>query len=1344
MYPPPRSAYLLRWAHCHYSRLPRHGSEGHSARSFVAVATSLVLALLALLPRATAQGSPSGNTAHVRRDPQGVPHITADNEVAAWYALGYEQARDGLLFLQYACKAAKGELTWVRGDPAGLLNDLAVKILGSHLGSLSTGQLQTLLAPKNPPNSPPITANFYDNCVAFAAGANSYRELVKNAAADPPDRETKLRTWLATTHFPGPPPSHSPLGTLAWVFNDPIDPVDIASHGALTSASWTFLRPWLSLVNSNGIGYTDDEDAVGGPSPTPSGHRVDPALIGDPLDPSSALHQLEQMRQYASGLCGMASSMSGSNSFGWSHLFCKDPHTEVSYAGLVADPHQGLPFTSHNFIADFRRAPNHLWFAHIQVTPPGASQPTYDVFGHVPYGSATYMSCHNRSLAMGGRAASPNWNDHFLLRLEANPSSGYPVGNGTPGNPYRFYSYYRDSAPGTNNTWEDITEHTIHIKRPLDNAMVPITYWRAGSFGFILPSDTQIVERMATWGTPNPSPLDFPVVYGERVYPTQPPPRWRVDTRTRPSPPKMRYWAEPQKDDSNLPSTSPMVVTLRTPMDPYVAGNPLSATENRHWQLARDFWELSHATSVSDPRLRENTNGAGFPVSVCFADNAGRTLTTLLSAIPKRGADDSIANAGYSAIDKYAFYNHAAGPVPARHFDDRMFDWKFHSLTPAHRPAPLLYLEFPDTAQPMQGPFKAFTWQDPAPGSPAAFPPSAWSGTGPHFRIDGGFFASASNDNVWGYSRRMNFAQWSDDAPTGPYSYNNLLTDNWLLKKVLDFGVGYQTTGIAFEAPVNQQIVVDQFTQIAERYASQGSAGQPPLTPDEMRAFVVSPKLYNSPTYTPPAGVVSNPALPAPIRLLKEVVDNPSHPQSPLVRASEEILFFKDLWAKLHDTNSQWRTHAVAGQTGLTVDLQDLWIQGHQQHGGVFWYADPDNPTAVGSLQWFATPPGFPLIDFVWSESDLGCDLTAGIAANSTNVSVLTSDETTKLNTLVRILVDWGGVATADRYKNLPDSTAACLLEMARMGYRAEVDYGRKWLRLVDGGVLFAGSTTPVPLAGGQVPGGPGTPTSESTKWTTLEGLAFPMFQHTSLFQGGLEPPYEAIYFPNTKQPRTTLGPHQINQLVKFFLQLGGHYIDPEQNNGIPSRKLARWELLLKDPNIFVVSQPGSYPLTAGMERLTAVRRWLATDQFMHAQFGSHIPQFLDVFTARAYGHDATPNSGPLWPTGSQNAAYVEQGLRSVVWHADVTSGSGFVNRRGFQRKFLGMGGSYATMLAMFPSHGSAQVQSFFWCTPGIEAMGDDPARFNTHMNDHASNILEPSYYSNFQNFAQIVHLYIP
>jgi hypothetical protein len=229
-----------------------------------------------------------------------------------------------------------------------------------------------------------------------------------------------------------------------------------------------------------------------------------------------------------------------------------------------------------------------------------------------------------------------------------------------------------------------------------------------------------------------------------------------------------------------------------------------------------------------------------------------------------------------------------------------------------------------------------------------------------------------------------------------------------------------------------------------------------------------------------------------------------------------------------------------------------------------------------------------------------------------------------------------------------------------------------------------------------------------------------------------------ALYQPDIHPPqvRATLGPQQINELVEFFLKLGGHYINPVHNNGSPSRKMARWELAGQNPTTFAGRVPGTYPLTAGLERLTVVHRLLATAAFL----GNPIPQLHERFTARAYGHD-TVNSQWLWQAGGSNPQYVGHGLRSVNW-IEAKDASGWFENQGFQPLFLGMGGSYATLLTMFPSQGG--VESFFWCTPGVAAMGSDPNRFTVHMAAHAGNTLLTSHFSNFQGFPSYTLVYIP
>jgi hypothetical protein len=68
---------------------------------------------------------------------------------------------------------------------------------------------------------------------------------------------------------------------------------------------------------------------------------------------------------------------------------------------------------------------------------------------------------------------------------------------------------------------------------------------------------------------------------------------------------------------------------------------------------------------------------------------------------------------------------------------------------------------------------------------------------------------------------------------------------------------------------------------------------------------------------------------------------------------------------------------------------------------------------------------------------------------------------------------------------------------------------------------------------------------------------------------------------------------------------------------------------------------------------------------------------------------------------------------------------------RGYQSRFLGMGGSISTMVAMFPSVGTS-VSSNYWCTPGVEIMGDNPTRFDAHMNAFATNTLLPTHYEDY------------
>jgi hypothetical protein len=284
-------------------------------------------------------------------------------------------------------------------------------------------------------------------------------------------------------------------------------------------------------------------------------------------------------------------------------------------------------------------------------------------------------------------------------------------------------------------------------------------------------------------------------------------------------------------------------------------------------------------------------------------------------------------------------------------------------------------------------------------------------------------------------------------------------------------------------------------------------------------------------------------------------------------------------------------------------------------------------------------------------------------------------------------------------------------------------------------GVSFATLVGPRVAAGGTV-------APQSAPWSTLEGIAFPHSQVATLFEATtLDDPLlaarNALYANGTSLPaRATLRPQDVNALVAYFLKLGGHYIDPAHNGGNPSRKLARWQLLGGNDDKF--ASPANlpiYPLSPGLARLTAARALLDAAGYL----GSPTPQFGQFFRARAYDHKGQK----LWPPAANDADCVGGGFRAVGWFEDESLGSGRIRFQGYQNRFFGWGGSYTTMLSLFPSDPLRDVESYFWCTPGVEAMGIDPARFDRHMDAFATNTLMRTHFSDFEtNHVSVVEHY--
>ena len=149
----------------------------------------------------------------------------------------------------------------------------------------------------------------------------------------------------------------------------------------------------------------------------------------------------------------------------------------------------------------------------------------------------------------------------------------------------------------------------------------------------------------------------------------------------------------------------------------------------------------------------------------------------------------------------------------------------------------------------------------------------------------------------------------------------------------------------------------------------------------------------------------------------------------------------------------------------------------------------------------------------------------------------------------------------------------------------------------------------------------------------------------------------------------------------------------------------------------------------------------LDTAQFLDPSGGGatwNIPPYSTHFRARAYDHTSVAGQ-QVWPPPGPGAPIdtpcVGGALRAVTWNvsADANLDPGTDGFRGWQPKFLGLGGSIATMVTLFPST-SQSVESHYWCTPGIEAMTSDADRFNVHMNAWTNNTLIPTHYEDFLN----------
>ncbi|UCD57915.1 MAG: penicillin acylase family protein, partial [Candidatus Hydrogenedentota bacterium] len=94
-------------------------------------------------------------------DKYGFPHIYAENEADAMFALGYMHARDRLWQMDFERRAAQGRLSEIMG-PDALDHDIFVRTVGiNRLARSSVKRAKT-------------HRGVYENLTAYAWGVNSY------------------------------------------------------------------------------------------------------------------------------------------------------------------------------------------------------------------------------------------------------------------------------------------------------------------------------------------------------------------------------------------------------------------------------------------------------------------------------------------------------------------------------------------------------------------------------------------------------------------------------------------------------------------------------------------------------------------------------------------------------------------------------------------------------------------------------------------------------------------------------------------------------------------------------------------------------------------------------------------------------------------------------------------------------------------------------------------------------------------------------------------------------------------------------------------------------------------
>jgi len=358
----------------------------------------------------------------VHRDVNGLVHIEAPTEATAWYALGYEEARDNLLNVQTNVKRVRGEAARYLGDGeptrflggrSNLFNDLMVTLLETDLERRLHGNRDALRELLGRRGSSGPRDQVFRVLEAYAQGLDDYRRHLAASKLTPSEQE--FRDWLDSRGW-------------AWVYRDEIDVFDAASFGPWTTSESAFMA---AMAN-------------------------DPAHGGRAGGPEAELVPSE-----------------GSSCFAWSHAYMQ-PRNGVAYSGHVADPHGAAISFTYPGAFDATAPFNTFYCAHLVV--PGE----LDVFGYLVHGAGMFSSFHNWDVAVGGATAAANVSDSFLLRLREAPDGSVA----RPPQVYSYYLDEDGDSGGDEGDWLPLVPFTCSVARR-EGAPHEERLYSAGALGFL-------------------------------------------------------------------------------------------------------------------------------------------------------------------------------------------------------------------------------------------------------------------------------------------------------------------------------------------------------------------------------------------------------------------------------------------------------------------------------------------------------------------------------------------------------------------------------------------------------------------------------------------------------------------------------------------------------------------------------------------------------------------------------------------------------------------------------------------------------------------------------------------